>query len=186
MPTRGTLLSLRFGSVYLASVAAVVAAHFIAYPLYAYDSAGESTETAAELWLTIDIFMATGLFIMLMTTWMRKKATDAQVRAGSTAAGGGGNADCCPAPTAFWASTGGAGANGGDYCTDVRRWIGGNLMFYGAVLLTLAFIPNWFAAQWGPHSDGTIWHLIDTVLPVMFAVEARRIWCMTARCKAAE
>ena len=49
-------------------------------------------------------------------------------------------------------------------------------MFYGTVLLTLGFVPNWFAAGWGTSPNGTIWHLIDTVLPVVFAVESCRLW----------
>lgn len=158
LPTRRSRLALRCGSVYLAAVAAAVAANFIAYPLYAYDSSGESSNTATEIWLTIDWFMATGLLMMLMITFKGKKASDAKARAGCM----------------------GTETGEGDSSTGTRRWIESNLLFYSSVLLTLAFIPNWFAAQWGHNSDGTIWHLIDTVLPVLFAVQARRIWRMTA------
>ena len=59
---------------------------------------------------------------------------------------------------------------------DIRRWLAATVMFYGTVLLTLGFVPNWFAAGWGSNANGTIWHLIDTVLPVVFAVESRRLW----------
>ncbi len=62
---------------------------------------------------------------------------------------------------------------------DLRRWFGANAMFYGTVLLTLAFVPNWFAAAWSEGDDSTIWHLIDTALPVLFAVQARRLWRTT-------
>ena len=59
---------------------------------------------------------------------------------------------------------------------DLRRWLVATVMFYGTVLLTLGFVPNWFAAGWGTGANGTIWHLIDTVLPVVFAVESCRLW----------
>ena len=179
-PTRGTLLAARCKSLYLASVAAVVAANFIAYPLYAYDSSGESTATATEIWLTIDVFMAAGLLIMVVTTFRHKKTNDVHIRAVKAAAGSSDEADCCAEPTASQATADNTKFNVVDYCTGVRQWIESNVMFYGAVMLTLAFIPNWFATQWGHNPDGTIWHLIDTVLPVMFAIEARRIWRMTS------
>lgn len=63
---------------------------------------------------------------------------------------------------------------------DLRLWLRSNLMFYGTVLLAVAFVPNWFASAWGSNANGTIWHLIDTVLPVMFAVEALRLWRATS------
>ena len=66
--------------------------------------------------------------------------------------------------------------HGADKPTEVRPWLRSNVMFYGTLLLTLAFIPNWFASSWGHNANPTIWHLIDTVLPVMFAVEAHRLW----------
>ena len=156
--TRSTYFCTRGASVYLVLIAAVVAANFIAYPLYAYDSSGESTDTAAKIWLMIDSFMASGLFIVLVSTLNRKRAGDAKAQADST----------------------GAGIDGGDSLANIQRWIESNLMFYGTVILALAFIPNWFAAAWGYNADGTIWHLIDTVLPVMFAVEARHLWRMTS------
>ncbi|MXY78673.1 MAG: hypothetical protein F4Y94_03030 [Chloroflexi bacterium] len=58
---------------------------------------------------------------------------------------------------------------------DDRQWIRANVMFYLTVLLTIAFVPNWFAAAWGENDNGTIWHIIDTVLPVLFLVQARRL-----------
>ena len=48
-------------------------------------------------------------------------------------------------------------------------------MFYLTVLLAIAFVPNWFAAAWGEGDDPTVWHVIDTVLPVLFGVQARRL-----------
>ena len=48
-------------------------------------------------------------------------------------------------------------------------------MFYLTVLLAIAFVPNWFAATWGENDNGTIWHIIDTVLPVLFLAQARRL-----------
>ena len=59
---------------------------------------------------------------------------------------------------------------------EIRRWLVATVMFYGTVLLALGFVPNWFAAGWGTGANGTIWHLIDTVLPVVFAVESCRLW----------
>lgn len=58
---------------------------------------------------------------------------------------------------------------------DSRQWIRVNAMFYATVLLTIAFVPNWFAATWGADDNWTIWHVIDTVLPVLFGVQARRL-----------
>lgn len=62
-----------------------------------------------------------------------------------------------------------------DPAGDNRQWIRANVMFYLTVLLTIAFVPNWFAATWGENANGTIWHIIDTVLPVLFGVQARRL-----------
>ncbi|MDE0653026.1 MAG: hypothetical protein OXI26_05200 [bacterium] len=59
--------------------------------------------------------------------------------------------------------------------SDTRQWIRANAMFYATVLLTIAFVPNWFAAAWGQDDNGTVWHVIDTVLPVLFLVQARRL-----------
>ena len=40
--------------------------------------------------------------------------------------------------------------------------------------------PNRFGAVWGEYPDLTvgfaIWHFIDTVLPVIFVVQAIRLW----------
>ncbi|WP_420612158.1 hypothetical protein [Candidatus Spongiisocius sp.] len=64
----------------------------------------------------------------------------------------------------------------GEDSTNMRPWLSARVMFYGTILLTLAFLPNWFEAAWGHNDNWTIWHLIDTVLPVMFAVEGHRLW----------
>ncbi len=67
-----------------------------------------------------------------------------------------------------------------DSSTNARCCHMSNVLFYGAVLLTLAFLPNWFAARWGqPPSEGTfwaVWYIIDTVAPVLFVVEGLRLW----------
>ena len=63
-----------------------------------------------------------------------------------------------------------------DHDAVTREWLVANLMFYGTVILALAFVPNWFAVAWGHGTNWTVWHIIDTVLPVMFTVQACRIW----------
>ena len=68
-----------------------------------------------------------------------------------------------------------------DRAIDSRQWIRANVMFYVTVLLAIAFVPNWFAAAWGENANGTIWHIIDTVLPVLFLVQARRLLRPAAR-----
>lgn len=128
-------------SVYLAAVGAAVAVQFLAFPFYAYDSAGERMDGPVAVWTVLDWFMAFGLAALVITTCREKK----RLAAGSS--------------------------------TDVRRWLGANFMFYGAVVLTLAFMPNWFESALGTGNDNwTIWHLIDAVLPVLFLVEAHRLW----------
>ena len=67
----------------------------------------------------------------------------------------------------------------GDESPDLRPWLRSRFMFYGTVLLALAFVPNWFAAVWGSNDNSTIWHLINTVLPVVFVAEAHRLWRAT-------
>ena len=62
-----------------------------------------------------------------------------------------------------------------DPAGDTRQWVRANVMFYLTVLLAIAFVPNWFAATWGENANGTVWHAIDTVLPVLFGVQARRL-----------
>ena len=53
------------------------------------------------------------------------------------------------------------------------------VMFYGAAILALAFFPNWFGEAFTQHANEaaawTIWHLIDSVLPVLFLAEGRRL-----------
>lgn len=53
------------------------------------------------------------------------------------------------------------------------------LMFYGTAILALAFFPNWFGEAFTQHANDaaawTIWHLIDSVLPVLFVAEGRRL-----------
>lgn len=70
-----------------------------------------------------------------------------------------------------------------DHSIGTRQWLTANWLFYTAVLLTMAFLPNWFAASWGqPPNEPTfwmVWYVIDTVVPVVFTVEALRIWRST-------
>ena len=130
-------------SAYLLLVAVAVAVHFVVFPLYAYDSDGETTDAALNVWHVLDVFMAAGLALMVLTTWREKCRHE------------------------------------GDSSADFRPWLRANVMFYGTVLLALAFVPNWFEYAWGWNSKPIVWHVIDTVLPVMFAVEAHRLWRAT-------
>lgn len=54
-----------------------------------------------------------------------------------------------------------------------------SVMFYGTAILALAFFPNWFGEAFTEHANEaaawTIWHLIDSVLPVLFIAEGRRL-----------
>jgi len=53
------------------------------------------------------------------------------------------------------------------------------VMFYGTAILALAFFPNWFGEAFTEHANDTaawtVWHLIDSVLPVLFLAEGRRL-----------
>lgn len=64
---------------------------------------------------------------------------------------------------------------GGDSCCSA----GANTMFYGTAILALAFFPNWFGEAFTEHANvdaaWTIWHLIDSVLPIVFITEGRRL-----------
>ncbi len=64
--------------------------------------------------------------------------------------------------------------------TSTRQWLTANRLFYAALVLTLAFMPNWFASRWGePPNQATfwmVWYVIDTVTPVVFGVTAIRLW----------
>ncbi|MDE0169442.1 MAG: hypothetical protein OXS29_07990 [bacterium] len=130
----------RLISLYLALVAVAVAMQFVAFPIYAYDSDGETLAAALDVWHVLDWFMAAGLALMAVSTCREKRR------------------------------------HRGDGPADVRQWLRSNLMFFGTVVLALAFVPNWFEAAWGHNQNWTIWHLVDTVLPVMFLAEAHRLW----------
>ena len=125
----------RVVGAYLALVAVVVLAQFVAWPLYVDDHA----DAADDTWLILNWFMAAGLVLMLVLTCKGKQSCDA------------------------------------DPAGDDRQWIRANVMFYATVLLAIAFVPNWFAATWGENDNGTVWHVIDTALPVLFGVQARRL-----------
>lgn len=58
----------------------------------------------------------------------------------------------------------------------LRRWIGVSAKFYLTILLTVAFVPNWFAAIFERGEHGLVWYAINTSLPVLFAAEAHRLW----------
>ena len=134
----------RLMSAYLLIVAVAVAVHFMVFPLYAYDSDGETIGSALNVWHVLDVFMAAGLVLMMVTTWREKRRYE------------------------------------GDSSGDLRPWLRSNVMFYATVLVALAFVPNWFEFAWGWNSKPIVWHVIDTVLPVMFAVEAHRLWRATS------
>ena len=58
---------------------------------------------------------------------------------------------------------------------DLRRWAGASVKFYLAVLLTVAFVPNWVGATVDRGEVGLVWVAINTTLPILFALEAIRI-----------
>lgn len=49
-------------------------------------------------------------------------------------------------------------------------------MFIFAVAVTIAFVPNWFRAMVDGGDNFTIWHLIDTALPILLWTEGHRLW----------
>ncbi len=49
-------------------------------------------------------------------------------------------------------------------------------MFVTTVVMTIAFVPNWFSATWAHGGNGTIWHIIDTTMPVLLWIEGHRLW----------
>ena len=59
---------------------------------------------------------------------------------------------------------------------DLRPWVGASVKFYAAVVLTMAFVPNWVAAIVEQGEIRLVWYAINTSLPVLFAVEAHRLW----------
>ncbi len=75
------------------------------------------------------------------------------------------------------------------YTTNQRRQMGkadsdsccstADVMFYGTAILALAFFPNWFGEAFTQHVNEaaawTIWHVIDSVMPVLFIAEGRRL-----------
>ena len=58
---------------YLALVAVVVLAQFVAWPLYVDDYADAANDT----WLTLNWFMAAGLVLMVVITTRAKRSCDA-------------------------------------------------------------------------------------------------------------
>ena len=49
-------------------------------------------------------------------------------------------------------------------------------MLIAAVAVAIAFFPNWFTEAWAHGGNFTIWHLIDTALPIVLWIEAHRLW----------
>ena len=67
----------------------------------------------------------------------------------------------------------------GDGASGACCSFGADAMFCGTAILALAFFPNWFGEAFTEHANidaaWTVWHLIDSVLPVLFITEARRL-----------
>lgn len=63
----------------------------------------------------------------------------------------------------------------GESSPDLRRWVGAGVKFYVAVLVTVAFVPNWVAAIFERGEVGLVWYAINTTLPIIFTLEAIRI-----------
>jgi len=60
-----------------------------------------------------------------------------------------------------------------------REYVEVNGLFYAVVALALAFFPAWFAVEWSSNPDlvsWTVWHIIDTALPILFVVLGLRFW----------
>ena len=130
----GVLKQLVSGYLLLAGLA--VAVQFVIFPFY------EDYDSDLEVWRVLDWFMAAGLLLALLGTFLRKRDFDA--------------------------------ASGED--THWREYVEVNGLFYAVVALALAFAPNWIAGEWGSGGDFTIWHLIDTALPILFVVLGLRLW----------
>lgn len=156
----------RGASLYLVLVAVAVTVQFFAFPFYAYDAAGKSIEdgSAMTVWLVLDWFMAVGLVILVIATLAGKKFINMESNLNKKHKSGSDEAGCCNT------------TDSGNGYGDLKKWIEANAMFYGSVILTIAFVPNWFEVAWGASPNGTIWHIIDSVLPVLFVVQALRIW----------
>ena len=122
-------------SVYLLLAGLGGAVQFIIFPFY------EDHDADLTVWRILDWFMAAGLLLALLGTFLRKREVDA--------------------------------ASGAD--THWREYVEVNGLFYAVVALSLAFVPNWFAGEWGSGGDFTIWHLIDTALPILFVVVGLRL-----------
>ncbi len=58
---------------------------------------------------------------------------------------------------------------------DLRPWVAASVKFYAAVVLTMAFVPNWVAAIVEQGEIGLVWYAINATLPIIFALEAIRL-----------
>ena len=121
----------------------------VAVQFILYPLYGHSSDAGINIWLTLDWLMALGLVLALITTNERRQAGKAESGA------------CSP------------GEDDAGGCTAA------NVMFFGTAILALAFFPNWFGEAFTEHSNEaaawTIWHLIDSTLPVLFIAEGRRL-----------
>lgn len=148
----------RVVGAYLALVALAVLAQFVAYPIYAQrgDNAA-ALDTWLERWRRARTWPGSArdnLDTWLVLDWLMAVGLVLMLVL------------TCKAKQACDAD---------DSSTANRQWIRANVMFYTTVLVTIAFIPNWFAAAWDEGDNWTIWHILDSVIPVLFAVQARRL-----------
>lgn len=133
-------------SVYLVVVSVAVAVQFMLYPFYADDG---NSETVTNFATNVWNTLNWFMFIGLLVSVLVALADKRAYQSSGN--------------------------------SDLSQWFTVNLTFYAAVLLLMGFIPNWFAAAgWGnaeyTNPDGTIWHVIDTVMPVLFTTQAVRLW----------
>ncbi len=60
-----------------------------------------------------------------------------------------------------------------------RDYVEVNGLFYATLALALAFFPAWFWVEWGTYPERVewvTWHVIDTVIPILFVVVGLRFW----------
>lgn len=138
----------RLAAIYLIGVALAVGAYFVVNPLHAESFNPEN------VWRVLNILMVVGLVIALVFNFQRKRRTDADHDEGMT-----------------------------------RRYFEANLTFYGTVGVALLFFHNYFSllafGQAGAlgigeptlnHQAWVIWAVVDTLLPIVFAVTGVNLW----------
>ncbi len=64
--------------------------------------------------------------------------------------------------------------------TELRDWIGVNVLFFSAAALFILFFWNWFSSL-APNADadGDFWVVIDTLTPLVMGVAGCRLWRQT-------